>query len=134
MRRNATVTAALVMIAGPALAAGPYGAIAYSPESDNSAAVADQPTQEDAESAALKSCRDETKANPDSCQSALWFKNACGALAKDATSSAWGTGWGDTQKIATDWAIKVCQQYGGTDCKLTVAVCSPGGAATIPSN
>ena len=134
MLRGATLIATLIMVAGPVLAAGPYGAIAYSPDLDNSAAVADQPTQQSAEDAALKSCRDETKSNPDSCQSALWFKGACGALAKDAGGSAWGTGWGGTQKIATTWAIKVCQQYGGKDCQLKVAVCSPGGAATIPNN
>ena len=134
MNRHLLSIAALLMVAGPAMAAGPYGAIAYSPESDNSAAVADKPSRQEAEDAALKSCRDETKSNPGSCQSALWFKNTCGALAKDAKSSAWGTGWGDTQKIATSYAISTCQRYGGKECKLKVVICSPGGAATIPNN
>lgn len=134
MRRHLALIVFLVMSAGPALAAGPYGAIAYSPEADNSAAVADQPTQQAAQNAALKSCRDETKSNPDSCQSPLWFRNSCGALAKDAGGVAWGTGWGDTQKIATSYAITTCQKYGGKECRLKVVVCSPGGAATIPNN
>jgi len=134
MPRSTTLIAVIVMFVGPALAEGPYGAIAYSPEFDNSAAVADQPTEQAAEDAALKSCRDETKSKPDSCQVPLWFKSACGALARDANSDSWGTGWGGTQKIATSWAIKTCQQYGGKECKLKVAVCSPGGAATIPNN
>jgi hypothetical protein len=124
----------MVLISVPARAEGSYGAIAYSPESDNSAAAADKATQREAEDEALKSCRDETKSNPDSCQSALWFKDACGALAKDSKGSAWGTGWGDTQKIATNWALNVCRQFGGSDCKLVVSICSPGGASTIPNN
>lgn len=132
MLRRSALVAVLFMISGPAVAEESYGAIAYSPEADNSAAAADKATRAEAEAAALKSCREATKSNPDSCQSALWFKDACGALVRDAKGSAWGTGWGDTQKIATNWASGVCQQFGGSYCKLVVAVCSPGGASTIP--
>ncbi len=134
MLRRSALIAVLFMTSGSAMAQGSYGAIAYSPAADNSAAAADKATRAEAEAAALKSCRDETRSNPDLCQSALWFKDACGALARDTKSSAWGTGWGDTQKIATNWAIGVCQQFGGTNCKLVVSACSPGGASTIPRN
>ena len=134
MARLLALIAVIILAAGPAWAEGSFGAIAYSPAADNSAAATDKPNRDEAEQAALASCRKATKSNPDSCQSAIWFKNACGALAKDKKSTAWGTGWGDTQKIATNWAVGVCKQYGGTDCKLVVSACSPGGAATIPKN
>lgn len=124
----------LFLVSGRVMAEGSYGAIAYSPESDNAAAAGDKATQKEAEEVALNSCRNATKSNPDSCQSALWFKDSCGALARDAKGTAWGTGWGDSQQIASDWAINVCRQFGGSDCKLVVAICSPGGASTIPGH
>jgi Domain of unknown function (DUF4189) len=128
------VLVVLVLVtAFPARAAGPYGAIAYSREADNAAAVADAPSRAQGVAAALKSCRDETAQSPDSCQPAMWFKDACGALA-GASDGSWGTGWGQTQQIATNWAFSVCKTQGGQDCKLKVVICSPGGAGYIPDN
>lgn len=134
MLERSALIAVIFLAGGSAMAEGSFGAIAYAPESDNSAGAADKATRAEAESAALKSCRGATKSNPDSCQSALWFKDACGALVRDRKGEAWGTGWGDTQEIATNWAKGVCQQFGGSDCKLVVAICSPGGASIVPNN
>ena len=134
MLRQLAFATLFAVAAGPAMAAGIFGAIAYSPEFDNISGVADKASQQQAEDAAIKGCRDETKSNPDSCQSGLWFKSSCGALARDPGSPAWGTGWGDTQQIATKWALDICRQYGGKACKLKIAICSPGGASTIPKN
>jgi len=126
--------ATLTLIALPAAAAqeGPFGAIAYSTTYRNSYIVTDYQTQAEAEAAALKSCRDDTKNDP-SCAVALWFKDACGALAK-ASDGSWGTGWGSSQDLASRYAVETCRDYGGTDCKMKIVACSPGGAMTIPAN
>ena len=124
---RAIVFAAILMSAGAASAdTGPYGAIAYAEASDNVYVVTDHDTQEAATAAALADCQKENK----SCTIPLWFMNACGAFAR-ASDGSWGTGWGETQDLAKDWAIRTCGNYGGKDCRLRVVMCSPGGAGYI---
>lgn len=111
---------------------GPFGAIAYSQTHDNSYFVTDYPTQADAEAAALADCKNDDPSDT-TCTIPLTFQNACGAFAK-AGDGAWGTGWGATQDLADQWAVDTCRQYGGTDCKTKMIVCSPGGAMTAPAD
>jgi len=110
----------------------PWGAIAFSTLHDNSYFVSGYPTQGDAEAAALASCRE---GDPDdtTCTIPLSYHNACGAIA-EASDKTWGTGWGATQDLAMQWAVKTCRDYGGADCKAQMVVCSPGGALLIPGD
>lgn len=108
---------------------GPFGAIGYSEAHRNSYAQTDFPTRAAAEAAVLADCHKDDPADT-TCQAPLWFRNACGAIAK-ASDGIYGTGWGDTQDIASNWAVRTCRKEGGTDCRMRMVVCSPGGAMTM---
>jgi serine/threonine-protein kinase len=101
-----------------------YGALAYSQKDGALSIVADAQTRKHARELALRICQAKA-ADPDSCAIMVQFKNGCGALARSSNGS-FGTGRGRSQEIAVNWAIKVCQKYGGTDCEPEPAVCAPG--------
>lgn len=131
----ATIAAFLALGApGDAFASddGPYGAISYSDRHESSYFVTDYPSEQSAEAAALKNCRDED-ATDTTCRTLLTFHNACGSFA-EASNGAFGTSWGTSEALAEMWAVDTCQKYGGADCKPSITACSPGGAMTIHGN
>lgn len=94
-----------------------YGAIAYSPSSGAYGYSYAYGSRGQAERAALKSCR----ANGSGCQNAIWFQNACGAVAKGP--NGWGSGWAASKKGAYAQAVASCAQY-SRQCKVIVWACS----------
>ena len=94
-----------------------YGAIAYSPATGAQGYSYDWSSKAAAEQRALKEC----KARGSGCQVAIWFRNACGAIA--VGSSGWGSGWGATSAIAGAQAKKSCSGY-SSDCEVIRWVCT----------
>ena len=111
------VLAATVAMAQP-VSADTFGAIAYSPSKKAISYSVNGASRGAAEATARSGC------NASDCRSALWFKNACGALAS-ASGGAWGTGWGNTQALASQYATETCEKNGGKNCKVRLNVCTP---------
>ena len=98
-----------VTLAGPGVAsANNFGAIAYSPNTGSHGYSYDYPSRGQAEGHALAECR---KYAGD-CRVAIWFRNACGALAI-GNNGGWGSGWGDSRQRAEYEAINSCRQHAG---------------------
>ena len=94
-----------------------FGAIAYSPDTGGYGYSYDYRSQSEAESRALGECLSRTYG----CVVAIWFQNACGAVA--AGPNGWGTGWGSSQARADFEAISVCSQN-SRGCVVQVQVCT----------
>ena len=98
-----------------------YGSIAYSPSKQVVAAGLGF-TQAGAKNAALYQCV--ANGGAADCWALDWFYDAVGAFAV-ASNGAYGSGqgWADNAANATAGAdtaaTQICQQYGGTDCKVT---------------
>jgi hypothetical protein len=94
-----------------------FGAIAYSPATGVNAFVRDYGSREEAEKAALDSCRQRAG----DCTVPLWFRNACGALA--VGPNGYGTGWGVDQGIAESYALQTCAKY-SKNCSVRRWMCT----------
>ena len=94
-----------------------FGAIAYSPSSHADGYSYDYSTQAEAEERALAECN----SRGDGCQSVLWFRNACGALA--VGPEGWGTGWAEDQEGAEQNAIEECKGH-SDNCSVTRWACA----------
>lgn len=116
----ALMAATGVLIPDAALAAGSFGAIAYSQSSGSYGWATDFPTRRAAENAALASCQE--RAND--CSVAVWFSNACGALAVGG-DGGWGADWGRNLRAAENKARHVCTGY-SYDCRIVVSRCVSG--------
>ncbi|MEZ5873108.1 MAG: DUF4189 domain-containing protein [Nitratireductor sp.] len=118
--RTVTVAlAAMMMMAGTSMARADYfGAIAYSPNSGAHGYSYDYGSQGEAEAYAMNECR---KYAGD-CRVAIWFRNACGALAI-GNNGGWGSGWGNNQRRAELEAINTCQQY-TSNCRIKRWACT----------
>ena len=100
------------IMAGVALADDNYGAIATSSSGAWGYAY-DYSSRQAAENAALQQCGES------GCKVQVWFKNACGAVAKDGTNLGWG--WALTREQAEANALSYC----GTEaCKVQVWACT----------
>ncbi len=60
--------------------------------------------------------------NAGDCRVAIWFKNACGAVAA-GDDGGWGSGWGSNSNRARREAIKQCSQY-SDGCRVVRWQCS----------
>lgn len=121
--------AAALLLSTNAFAAT-YGAIGYSAPTDTLTMESECDSQDACEQDVLDSCQKQSS-QPDRCQVLVWFRDACGAFAK-ASNGAYGSGWGTDETIATRYALQVCSQNGGQDCKSNVYVCSTGRAHIGP--
>jgi uncharacterized protein DUF4189 len=108
---------ALMGFAAGARADDNFGAIAYSPTSGADGYSFDYSTQAEAEDHALAEC----SSRGDGCQSVLWFRNACGALA--VGPDGWGSAWGGDRQTAEQSALDQCRDHSG-DCSVTRWVCT----------
>ncbi len=100
-----------------------FGAIAYSPSTRSYGYSLEYPDAEIAANQALQSCTDYAGTND--CRLLVDFQDSCGALAVSSTG-AYGSGFGPTHEGVDEAAISVCEQYGGTDCSITLRVCPDG--------
>lgn len=106
-------------LAGPSTAlAANYGAIAYSPSTGAFGRSWDYPNRRGAERRALNGCR----AHARDCRVAIWFRNACGALAV-GNRGGWGSGWGNSRSRAQNEARAVCRRH-TNNCKIRVWQCT----------
>lgn len=124
--RSAGLPALAALFFSTSAFATTFGAIGYSPSTQTLTLQSQCDSQEECENGVLKSCREQSS-DPGSCQVLLWFRDACGAFAR-SSSGAYGSGWGTDEDIATGYAINVCREHGGTDCRSNTYVCSTGRA------
>ncbi len=96
-----------------------YGAIAYNSEDGSYGYSYNFSSQAEAEARALAEC-EQVAGKP--CVVLVWFRNACGALARDGRNNA-GGGWGETEALAQQAALTSCRQVGGRDCVVVETVC-----------
>lgn len=113
------LTAALLMAAAPPGAmAQSYGAIAYSPVAGEWGWARNHRSRLAAEGAALAQCR---AAAGRGCRVAVWFENACGALATGA--AGFGAGWAGAQAQAEGSALAACRAQTG-QCQVRLRFCT----------
>ena len=86
----------------PAAAADSYGAIAFSPATGATGWSHSLRTRREAERLAMRGCL----GHAGDCRVAIWFVNACGALA--VGRNGWGSGWGNDRRRAEREAIGTC--------------------------
>ena len=125
-----------------------YGSIAFSMNPVWGAAAGGTGTSRSAaRDSAVARCKSNCTASC-TCQEVLWFRNACGTLAKSADDTRAGVGWGRSEDIAGKNAIAACSTAGGQTCRVVTAANSgrpftfcakagsatpDGGASTIPA-
>lgn len=118
MKKRFKVVAAVLVLAqgftaGAALAnEDNFGAIATS-DSGAWGYGYDYPSRAQAERAALEECGDAD------CRVQVWFKNACGAVAKDGTNLGWG--WAGSRQEAEANAMSEC---GTGACRVVTWACT----------
>lgn len=102
---------------GVAMARDYYGAIAYSTSTGAHGYSYDYDSRYDAEQRALNECYQ----YGGGCQVAIWFRNACGALA--VGPNGWGADWHANRSGAESKAIARCSQY-SYGCSIVRWVCT----------
>ncbi len=107
----------LAWSAGPATAQDYFGAIAFSPKTRAHGWAYDYTSRAQAQDRAMSECRRHAA----DCVSAVWFRNACGALA--VGPQAYGAGWGSNRGQAESAAIKSCGRY-SSDCVIIRWICT----------
>lgn len=123
MRLNQTIrmlaTAALVATAGPGLAlADSYGAISLSPANGATGWSHSYASRWEAEEAAQGFCYQ----NAGDCVVAIWFKNACGAVAR-GPDGGWGSAWAANSRRAQSAAVASCSNH-SYNCRVIRWQCS----------
>ncbi|CAN7266750.1 DUF4189 domain-containing protein [Rhizobium sp. LjRoot254] len=120
----ATVTAALAMLAVPAIASAAdyYGAFAFSQKTGASGWSKNYGSQGEAEGAALQVCF-QTQGASD-CKVSYSFVNSCAALAVGG-DNGWGADWGTNVQAAENKAMHTCSGY-SYNCKVITSQCSNG--------
>jgi hypothetical protein len=98
-----------------------FGSIYFSQSTGTHGYSYDYSTQNEAEQRALKECR---SAGGKDCVRAIWFRNACGALAV-GDGNGWGSHWGENRTGAKNKAMKTCRGN-ASSCKIIRLVCTAG--------
>src|SRR5262249_44784997 len=130
-RFGLAVVAALLLSLLPVTAQaapGGFGAIAYSP-STKGASFGAGGSQSSAQNAAVAGCK--SPGGGGDCAARLWFENGYGALA--SSGDRFGTGWGTNAQYARSYAIRICQQHGGTNCTVVYTAHTSDTPAESPS-
>ena len=105
---------------GPSGRSGParsYGAIAYSPADGDVGYSMEYGNQGQAEARAKKEC------GKSDCEIAVWYRNSCGAVAKD-DDGGWAGEHGDNEQRANQAALTRCASVNGKTCKVIATYCS----------
>lgn len=96
---DSTATPGLAPPAAPTTAAiDYYGAIAVSTQTNQIGYAVNSLTRAEAERQALDQC------GVSSCQAAIWWRNACGAIVQSQADLSWGWAWATTEQAASDAA------------------------------
>ncbi len=93
-----------------------FGAIAYSSSTGKTGNSWNHNNLTAAQNAALASC------DQDDCKVAIWFKNACGALAV-GNNGCWEAHWGVSRSDAENKSLNSCSQR-CSDCKIISWACT----------
>lgn len=101
----------------PAAAQDYFGAIAYSPTTRAHGWTHDYGSRQEAQNVALAECR----RHADDCVIAVWFRNACGALAVGL--DGYGAAWATNRVQAERAALKLCRSY-SEDCGAIRSICA----------
>lgn len=101
-----------------ASAANMFGAIAYSEVNGVASWAVNYSSRDIAEAVALRRCSESATG----CYVALWFQNACGALARGDDNVA-GWSWNVDVHVAERDALKFCSDR-GAHCSVIVSVCA----------
>lgn len=106
------------VVSTQAVAQSRYGAISYSAGDRVHGFSNNFRSRRSAERRALFECR---RRGGRSCRVAIWFKNACGALA--IGPNGYGSGWGTSLRIARGHALRSCRGY-SRRCRVIRWVCT----------
>ena len=112
--RLAMVIVALT-ISAPAVAQEQFGAVAIDEATGATGYAVNQASQAAAEQAAVQDC------GSAGCVAAVWFSNACGAVALG--SGGYGAGWAENRDGASVYAIDACERY-ASGCTVRQVVCT----------
>lgn len=125
MPKRATTTAIVLagLFCGPALADGPYGAVALDPKTGFVAFSDSANTADEAMATAMSLC----EKNGANCTESHGVHNGCAALARSSDDETYGISIHDTRQAAQDGAIKACADNGGSGCNIHDTYCSPKG-------
>jgi hypothetical protein len=101
---------------------GSFGAIAYSPLTNNVGSTHGHSSKDEAESSAVSICSRVDKGARD-CKSYVWFDRRCGAIASgDDDIVRWGV---DTNESgAVNAALLSCKRNNGVNCEKIASHCS----------
>jgi serine/threonine-protein kinase len=98
-----------------ALADDKYGAIAFSQDTGRHGYSYNYDSRGEAERRALNECGR-------GCTVAVWFRNACGALAV-GEDNAYGSGWSTSRREAENIAMNGCGEHSGS-CSVVRWACT----------
>lgn len=113
------ILCALVLLGGATpSAAGPYGALATSPEADYGYSY-NYDYAEEARTRALSECQKHSS----DCQVKGTFQNTCVSIAK-ANNGAMGWAWGHGKRDDDRMAMQECRNNRGRNCELSVRFCT----------
>ena len=93
-----------------------YGAISYSKSSDRCGTAYNYRSRAEAESKAMSECGESD------CETKIWFKNGCGALATSSDRTA-GWAWAGNRSSAERRALQECGKR-GNKCKVRCWSCT----------
>ncbi|WEZ83158.1 DUF4189 domain-containing protein [Rhizobium sp. 32-5/1] len=113
----AMLAAAMIASGAKAAQADSFGAISISPQNGATGWSHSYSSRWEAEEVAQTNC-DQYAGD---CRVAIWFKNACGAVARGP--DGWGADWGDNRRDAEYAAIRSCEKH-SYDCQIIRWQCS----------
>ncbi len=116
--RISLLGAAMFLAATAVALAGPYGALATSPDADFGYSYNFDSSQ-DARARALQECRQHSR----ECEVKQTFQNVCVSVAK-ASNGAMGWSWGFGRETDDRNAVTTCRENNGRDCELSVRFCT----------
>ena len=108
------------LVSSHALATDYFGAMAYCPETQATSWSRNYQSRSGAETRALDECKE---LGGKKCQVLVWFKNACGAMAKGPGGA--GSGWGTTEDRAKYEAMLSCTDI-SKKCRIKHIKCTEG--------
>ena len=117
LRPGAIALAVVLMLPSPASAQDYFGAIAYSWETGAHGWANVYPSREAAEQTALSICSQHAR----DCRPAIWFRNACGALAHGPNGPGWA--WETSKAAAEKKALELCAKR-STGCAVARSFCT----------
>lgn len=96
-----------------------FGAIAFGTQNGAYGYSYNYSDRNQAEQKAISQCQDH---GGNGCQVAVWFRNACGALARSGTTG-YGSGWGSNRNLAEQYAMESCGKH-NSSCSIVEVVCT----------